>query len=438
MPAVLRNRNYRIWLTGLSLANVGTWMQRIAQDWLVLQLTGRSGTALGIVTACQFLPILAIGPFGGVLADRFDKRHTLLWTQVAVGACGVVLGILALTRTVALWHVLALAVLLGIANAVFQPTVQAFVLELVTRDEVTRVVGISGGSFHAARLIGPAAAGVLIAAAGGTGPAFLVAATTVVGPIVALLRMDPAKLHRLPRTGAGPGMFVEGVRYAWRDPRIRFLLGVTAFVSTFVANSAITNALMATTVYHKGAREFGLLGSIMAIGSLAGALLAARRRSVTVRFAVGAALAFGGFTLLSSAMPGYPAFAVALIPVALAQLTFITAANSALQLSADPALRGRVMALFMVLMTGTTPLAAPVIGWLAQHAGARLALAASSAAGIAGVLVCVAIGRGNGGDDVRHRGRRAGRGDARLAAGPVRGTGPGAGEASGLPARLPR
>lgn len=391
--SVLQNRNYRMWLIGLSGANIGTWMQRIAQDWLVLELTGRSGTALGLVTALQFLPVLLFGTTGGgIIADRYDRRRTLFWTQVLVGASAAALGVLVLTGTVALWHVMVIAVVLGLASSVFQPTVQAFVLELVDRDQLTAVVGISGGSFHVARLIGPAVAGAMIAAAG-TGPVFVVAAATVVGPIVALARMDPARLHRTPRVEHTRGMFREGVRYAVAHPDIRLLLGVTGFVGTFAANSAVTNALMATTVFDRGAREFGLLGSVLAIGSLGGAALAARRRTVGPRFVVIAAIAFCVCNMISGLMPVYAAFAVSLIAVGLAQLTFITAANSALQLSSDDRFRGRMMALFTVLMTGTTPIGAPLLGGLAQWGNARLALELTSGIGLAGVLACAALHR---------------------------------------------
>ncbi|BCJ56153.1 MFS transporter [Actinoplanes sp. NBRC 14428] len=389
--SVLQNRNYRMWLIGLSGANVGTWMQRIAQDWLVLELTDRSGTALGLVTALQFLPILLVGTTGGgVIADRYDRRHTLLWTQVVVGLCAAALAVLVLTHTIALWHVMVVAVVLGLASAVFQPTVQAFVLELVERDQLTTVVGISGGSFHVARLVGPAVAGALIAASG-TGPVFVIAAVTVAGPIVALLRMDVNRLHLTPRTGGGRGMFREGLRYVRGDRDILLLLAVTGFVGTFAANSAVTNALMATTVFDRGAREFGLLGSVLAIGSLGGAALAARRKRVSTRFVVWVAIGFCVCNMLSGLMPTYAGFAVSLVAVGLSQLTFITAANSALQLRADDRLRGRVMALFTVLMTGTTPIGAPLLGWLAERADARVALELMSAAGLVGVLVSAAI-----------------------------------------------
>ena len=385
-----------MWLIGLSGANIGTWMQRIAQDWLVLELTGRSGTALGLVTALQFLPVLLFGTTGGgVIADRYDRRWTLLWTQCLVGLSAAALGLLVLTHTVALWHVMVIAVVLGLASAVFQPTVQAFVLELVDRDELTTVVGISGGSFHVARLIGPAVAGAIIAAAG-TGPVFVIAAATVAGPIVALLRMDPARLHRAPPMEHSRGMFRAGVRYARANRDIMLLLGVTGFVGAFAANSGVTMALMATTVFDRGAREFGVLGSVLAVGSLAGAALAARRKRVSIRFVVVAGAAFCVCNMVSGLMPTFVAFAVSLITVGLSQLTFITAANSALQLRSDDRYRGRMMALFTVLMTGTTPLGAPLLGWLAQWSNARVALEVTSGVGLAGVLACAALYRRRG------------------------------------------
>lgn len=390
LPA-LRNRNYRMWLLGLSVANIGTWMQRIAQDWLVLELTGKSGTALGFVTGVQFLPILLLGPVGGMLADRFPRRGLLLWTQAVVGLCGIALGALVLDGAARTWHVYLIALVLGAANAVFQPTVQAFVLELVTREEVPSVVGLSGGSFHAARLIGPAVAGVLIAASG-TGPVFLIAAATTIAPIVALIRMDPRRLYEVPADGGGGlVMIAAGVRYALREPEIRVILGTTAFVGTFSANSPITNALMATHEFGRGAGDFGLLGSITAIGSLAGAALAARRKSVSWRFVVASAIAFATMNLLSAFMPGYAAFAVALVPVGLSQLTFITAANSSLQLGAAPEMRGRVMALFMMLTMGTTPIGAPLIGWIAQQAGPRAALVISNLVALLGIAVVLTL-----------------------------------------------
>ncbi|MEU3520724.1 MFS transporter [Streptomyces sp. NPDC006654] len=391
LPA-LRNRNYRMWLIGLSVANIGTWMQRTAQDWLVLELTGKSGTALGTVTGLQFLPILLVGPVGGMLADRFPRRRLLLWTQLVAGVCGVALAALVLGGAVRTWHVYLIALLLGLVNAVFQPTVQAFVLELVTREEVPSVVGLSGGSFHAARLVGPGLAGALIAVTG-TGPVFLIAAATVLSPVTALLRMDPAGLHEVPAERGGLSMIVDGLRYAVRDPGIRLVLGVTAFVGTLSANTQITNALMATKEFGRGAREYGLLGSVVAVGSLAGAALAARRKAVPLRFVAASAPAFAAANLVSGLMPGYAWFAVALVPVGVAQLTFITAANSSLQLRSAPEMRGRVMALFMMLTMGTTTIGAPLVGWLAQAWGARAALVGINLAALLGAALVLLLHR---------------------------------------------
>jgi MFS family permease len=387
---VLRNRNYRMWLLGLSVANVGTWMQRIAQDWLVLELTGESGVALGVVTGLQFLPLLLVGPVGGIVADRFPKRWTLLWTQAVVGGCALALGVLVLTGTAALGHVYLVALLLGVANAVFHPTVQAFVLELVDREDVPRVVALSAGSFQAARLVGPAAAGGVIVL-GGTGPVFLAAAVTVLFPMAALLRMDPRRLHPAAVRDGGLRMFLDGARYAATDPRTRLLLGVSAFIGLFAANTQVTTALMAVAEFDRGAAEYGLLGSVMAVGSIAGAAAVVVRRTVGPRFVVVSGIVFCSVSAASALMPGYLAFAAALLAVGAAQILFTTAANSALQLGSAPEMRGRVMAVFTMLMMGSTPLGAPLLGWVADAFGARVALAGGGAVALAGVLAVAAL-----------------------------------------------
>jgi MFS family permease len=389
LPA-LRNQNYRKWLIGLSVANIGTWMQRVAQDWLILQLTAKSGVQLGLVTGVQYIPIFLIGPIGGVLADKFPRRHLLMWSLSAIGACGIVLSGLVFTGVDQIWQVYLLAAVLGAATAVFQPTVQAFVLELVSREEVPSVVGLSGGSFHAARLIGPALAGLLISI-DGTGPVFLIAGATVISPIIALLKMDTSQLHEVPAEAGGIKLLFDGFRYAWNDPQTRLLLAMTTLIGIFVANSPITSALMATTVFGKGAGGYGVLGSVVAIGSLAGAALAARRSSVTWKIASVGAIAFAILNVVSGFAPNYVTFALALIPVGLAQLTFITAANAVLQLRAAPELRGRVMALFMVLSMGTDVIGGPLIGSLAQHAGARAALIYANLFALLVMLVLLAL-----------------------------------------------
>jgi MFS family permease len=389
IPA-LRNRNYRVWITGLSLANVGTWMQRIAQDWLVLELTHGSGTALGVVTALQFVPMLLLGPFGGVIADRFPKRWTLLWSQAAVGVCGLVVGVTVVAHQASLIEVQVVAVLLGVANAVLQPTVQAFLLELVDREEVASVVGLSGGAFHAARLVGPGVAGLLIDR-WGTGPVFLLAAVTVLGPITSLIRLDPRTMHVSPAVRGGPRMFVAGLRYAMRERRIRLILGVAAFAFAFAANSQVTNALMATVVFHRGASGFGLLGSLMAVGSIAAAaFVTLRRRGVNVTMVLGAAVALCVFNGLSGLAPGYLPFAVVLVPVAFAQIMLTVTAISVLQLESAPEYRGRVVALFTVLMMGTAPVTAPLVGWWAQHVGIRSAVVMTSVVALLGTVTVIA------------------------------------------------
>ncbi|WP_433429270.1 MFS transporter [Nonomuraea sp. CA-141351] len=382
-PPALRNRVFRTWLGSLFIAGVGTWMQRVAQDWLVLELTGRSGAALGLVTGLQFLPILLLGPVAGVLADRYQKRLLLIASQLVVGLCGLALGLTVLAGAAQLWHVYAVAVVLGMANAVFQPTVQAFVAELVDREQVPSAIGLSGGSIHVARLIGPAAAGLLIVV-GGTGPVFLVTTATAVPVVIALLRLRPAVTPSESR--GGRAMFVNGIKYALGHREIRLILGIMVFIGTFAANTQVTSALIATTVFGKGAGEYGILGSLAAVGSVLGAVLAARRVSVSRRFVIRAAVAFSCCVIVSGLMPTFGSFAAVLALVGVTQLTFITAANSFMQLEVEPEMRGRMMALFMMLLTGSTPIGAPVLGLLADRFGARSALIIFGAVALLGTL----------------------------------------------------
>jgi MFS family permease len=390
MLSALHHPNFRIWLIGLSIANVGTWMQRLAQEWEVLVLSHRSPVALGLVTGLQYLPILLAGPIAGVVADRFSRRRILMVAQGAIAAGGVALGLVVLSGHAQLWHVYCFALGVGVASAFFQPTSQAFLTELVGNEEVPSVVGLAGGSFHVARLVGPGLAGVLIGVAGSTAPAFLVAAAALSVSVVALLLVDTTTLRPALRR-AGPGMFAAGVRYAIATPDVRLALAVMAFVGTFAANTQVTNALMATRVYGVAADRLGLLGSVLAIGSVAGAVLAVRRRSVSRRFVVGAALAFSLANLVSGLMPDYWSFAAALVLVGLAQLTYITAANSLIQLACEPSMRGRVLGMYMMLLTGSTTFGAPALGWAAAQLGARAALAGSGAIAAAGTVAVVLL-----------------------------------------------
>jgi MFS family permease len=363
--------NYRLWASGAIVSNTGTWMQRVAQDWLVLTvLTANSGTAVGVTTGLQFAPALLLSPVAGALADRVDRRKLLVATQTASGLLALVLGLLVLSGVAQLWHVYLLALLLGVVSAVDAPARQAFVSELVPTDVLPNAVGLNSASFHAGRLVGPGIAGLLIHWFG-TGPVFLINAASFTAVVISLTRMRIGELRPAPRRKRGGHPVREGLAYVRHRTDIVLTLVVVGMIGTFGLNFQITTALMARLVFHKGAGEYGLLGSVMAIGSLAGALLAARREHPRLRLVIGAAAAFGGFAILAALMPTYELFALALIPVGLSSLTLMTAANASVQLSTEPAMRGRVMALYMAVFMGGTPVGSPIIGWIGEHVGAR-------------------------------------------------------------------
>jgi MFS family permease len=369
----LRIRNYRLYMAGAIVSNTGTWMQRVAQDWLVLELTDNSGTALGITTGLQFLPMLLLSVFGGVLVDRYSKRRLLVCTQLFMGAAALVLGILDTTGIVQVWHVYVLALLLGLGAALDNPARQSFVSEMVGRDDLPNAVGLNSASFNAARVVGPAVAGLLITWIG-TGPVFLVNAASFVAVVAALRLMRASELNPSPPLARGKGQLREGFRYVGNRPDLVFVLVVVGFAGTFGLNFQMTMALMATEVYDKGAAEYGVLGSIMAVGSLTGALVAARRGRPRLRLVTGAGVVFGLCTVAAGLMPTYELFALSLVPVGMSALTLITAANATMQLSVDPAVRGRVMALYTAVFFGGTPLGAPLVGQIAESFGARWSL----------------------------------------------------------------
>jgi MFS family permease len=362
--------NYRRWATGAIVSNTGTWMQRVAQDWLVLELSGGSAVAIGITTGLQFAPMLLLAPIAGTIADRFDRRRVLLATQTASGLLALVLGLLVVSDVAQLWHVYALAFGLGVAAAVDAPARQAFVSELVPLADLPNAVGLNSASFHAGRLIGPGIAGLLIGWFG-TGPVFLINAATFGAVVLSLRRLRVADLRPAPRAARGRGAVREGLRYVRGRPDLVLIMVIVGMVGTFGLNFGLTTALMARLVFDKGSGEYGLLGSIMAIGSLAGALIAARRPHPRLRLVIGATIAFGGSSIIAALMPTYLLFAVALVPVGLAALTLMTAANAAVQLSTPPAMRGRVMALYLAVFMGGTPIGSPLIGWVGERYGAR-------------------------------------------------------------------
>lgn len=381
----LRIRNYRLFFTGQVVSNTGTWMQRIAQDWLVLTLTG-SAAAVGITTALQFLPMLLFGLYGGVLVDRLPKRPLLLFTQSAMGATGLVLGVLTLTGHVQVWHVYATAFVLGLVTVIDNPARQTFVSDMVGPDQLANAVGLNSANFQSARLVGPAVAGLLIGAVG-SGYAFVFNGLSFLAPIAALLLMRTAELHRVERTPRGKGQLREGLRYVAGRPELLWPIVLVGFIGTFGFNFAIWLTAFTDTVFHSGARTYGLLNSLMAAGSLVGALLAARRATSRLRVLVVAAVIFGVLELVASMTPSFWLFAILLVPIGLVGLTVNVTANSSIQMATDPAMRGRVMALYMMVFAGGTPLGAPLVGWITDTYGARIGFATGGAISALAALV---------------------------------------------------
>ncbi len=368
--AALRLVNYRLFFFGMLLSNTGLWMSRVAQDWLVLvNLTDHSSTALGTVTAIQFAPMPLLAPFAGTLADRFDKRRLLMITQTLSAVTSLTLAALVLTGGVQLWHVYVLAGAQGVLNALDNPTRQAFVSELVPPLFLPNAVALNSTSFHAARLLGPAASGLLIGAFG-VGPSILINGLSFAAVLAALRLMDAARLLPAPRP-KGRGGVREGFAYVRGRPDIVLVMALAFMLGTFGMNFQITNALMATRVFNMGPEGYGLLGSIMALGSLAGALLAARRARPTMPLLIGSLAAFTVLDIADALAPTYWLFAALLIPVGLCTLTAMTTANALVQLTTDPGMRGRVMALYMAVFMGGTPIGAPIIGLIGDTLGPR-------------------------------------------------------------------
>jgi MFS family permease len=377
----LRIPNYRLWAGGALVSNVGTWMQRVAQDWLVLTvLTHDSGVAVGITTGLQFAPVLLLAPITGAAADRWNRRLLLMGTQAASALLALVLGLLVVFDVARLWHVYVLALLLGVVAAFDSPVRQAFVSEMVPPEDLPNAVGLNSASFHAGRLIGPGIAGLLIGWFG-TGPVFLINAASFAAVLASLSRMHLAELRPVPR-GRRHGAVRDGLRYVRGRPDLILIMAIVGMVGAFGLNFQLTTALMARTVFDKGSEGFGLLGSTLAVGSLTGALLGARREHPKVQLVIGATAAFGVFATVASVMPTYLLFALALIPTGIAVQTLMTAANSTVQLSTAPELRGRVMALYMAIFMGGTPVGAPLVGWIGQNFGARWTIVAGGAAAL--------------------------------------------------------
>ncbi len=382
----LGGRNYRIWAGGAIVSNTGTWMQRTAQDWVVLaELTHHNATAVGIVMALQFGPQVLLLPVTGHAADHFDRRRILFATQAAMGLLALGLGLLIVTGVVQLWHVYVFAFLQGCVAAFDAPARQTFVSELVAEEHLSNAVALNSTSFNAGRMIGPAIAGLLIAAVG-SGWVFLINAASFGAVLIALVLMRVHELRRRekPKTR---GHLSDGFRYIWRRPDLKAGIMMLFLVGTFGLNFPIFISTMAVSVFHKGSGQFGLLTSVMAVGSVTGALLAARRPKPRMDILLGGAALFGAGLTAAALMPGYAWFAAALAVVGVAAQTFTTSANGLMQMSTEPAMRGRVMAIFLAVALGTTPVGGPLAGWVADTFGPRWSVAVGAAAGVLAALV---------------------------------------------------
>lgn len=393
--ALQNNPNYRLYLAGSVVSNAGTWMMRVAQDWLVLKPLDGGGSAVGIVTALQFLPVLLLTPYAGVVADRIPKRTLLQLTQATMGLFSLLAAVVAITGHSQMWFVYLCAFGLGIGAAFDAPARQAFVSEMVGPDDLTNAVGLNSASFNLARLVGPALAGLMIGALGSgqeaTGWVFLINAVSYLAVIGQLRRMDPALLNTPRLVVRGPGALREGLAYIRTQPRMLYVLVLVFFVGTFGMNFQITSALMATEVFGRGAGEFGILGSTLAIGSLTGALMAARRVRIRLRLLALAAVGFAVAEVVAGSLPSYVLFAVFSPVIGFFTITLLNSSNATMQLDSEPAMRGRVMALYMTVVQGGTPIGAPIIGLIGEHLGARWALWTGGGFSLLGVVLAIAL-----------------------------------------------
>ncbi|MEZ0142755.1 MFS transporter [Microbacterium sp. NRRL B-14842] len=380
------NINYRIWFAGALVSNVGGWMQATAQDWVVLtELTDNDATAMGVTMALQFGPPLVLVSLTGWVADRFDRRKILLTTQTALLGLAIAVGSLLLAGVMTLPMMLAFALGFGIVNAFDAPARQAFVSDMVSATETSNAVALNSASFNLARMIGPAVGGLLIVAIG-SGWVFIVNAATFLAMIVALMLMRTHLLAPRPKNRSRGGL-AEGFRYVWARSDLKVVFVTVFLIGAFGMNFPIFASTMALE-FGAGADGYGVLSSVLAIGSLIGALLAARRDRARVRVVILAAGGFGIAAFVSAAMPTYLSYAVTLTFTGFMIVTLLTTANGYVQITTDPALRGRVLALYMAVIMGSTPVGAPIAGWVADTFGPRAAIMLG---GTAGFIAC-AIG----------------------------------------------
>jgi MFS family permease len=386
--ASLSVRNYRVFFLGMLVSATGTWMQSVAQGWLVLKLTG-SGTMVGLVTAAQFLPMLLGGVFGGVIADRFDKRRILFVSQTVLGVSAGILAVVTLTGVVQTWMVFACALLTGCGTVVDNPTRQAFVSELVGPDKVANAVALNSAMFNAARIVGPALAGLLILVAG-TGTCFAYNAISYGAVLISLTRLRADELHRSTPVARGRGQVRAGLSYSWHMPELRSTILLVAVVGTFALNFTVLTPLLVRFTFDAGPGTLGILTSVMGAGSLVGALVAAARAKPTPKVLIGAAGALGLAMLGVAASPSVVVAGVFLALTGAATITFLSTANSTLQLSSSSEMRGRVMSLYLLVFLGSTPIGGPIVGFIAQQLSPRMGFVVGAVASLAGA--CFAAG----------------------------------------------
>jgi MFS family permease len=385
----LRSSNYRVWAAGALVSNVGTWMQRTAQDWLVLtELTHHNASAVGVVMALQFAPQLLLLPWTGFAADHFNQRRLLIVTQATMGGLALLLGLLTVTGVVQLWHVYVFAFLFGSAAAFDAPVRQTFVAELVGDADLSNAVALNSTSFNAGRMIGPAISGLVIASVG-TGWAFLINGVSFFAVLLSLSLLRTSALHANERAHRAKGSFTGGFRYVWKRPDLKAILVMLFLIGTFGLNFPIFISTMAVSVFHTDARGYGALSSIMAIGTVCGALISASRSKPQFGSLLVGAAVFGLGCALAGVAPSYWLFGAALVVIGVAALTFTNTTNSLMQLSTEPAMRGRVMALRVGIALGGTPIGAPIVGWVADTFGPRWALGVGAASGFAAAAVAI-------------------------------------------------
>jgi MFS family permease len=377
-------RNYRLFFSGQVISWTGTWVQWVAQGWLVLRLT-HSGLGLGLVTALQWLPVLLFGAWAGVIADRFNKRHLLIFTNVTSALLSLTLGVVTVMGVVTLWFIIVIALLLGVVTALDNPTRQTFTFEMVGRERLTNAVSLNTATFTTARVLGPAVAGFLIGGVG-IGPCFLVNAASFVPITLALFFMDKSKLVSTGMNERKKGQVREGLRYVMSEPMLRVILTMMAVVGTLEYNFQVILPVLAKETFSGNATTLGFLGAALGIGMFTGSMTNAAFGNASRKLLIGAGFTLGVMTIVMANAPSVLVAAFLMIPLGASSMAFLATINSTLQLSSSDAMRGRVMALYFVLFLGSTPIGAPIIGWLSESYSPRVALGVG---GVATLLACL-------------------------------------------------